>query len=81
MLTMTTKKCASTSESGAIMSTEKKAQGVVAVLGLGLVAWFAWLGVNWDLDPLGCIVLVAAAIVIWLAARLYVYEAWGREDR
>jgi len=70
-----------TAELGAMMSTEKKAAAVVAVLGLGLVAWFAWLAVSWDLDPLGCIIVVGAAVTLWLAARLYVYEAWGRDNQ
>ncbi len=63
------------------MSTEKKAQGVVAVVGLGLAAWFAWLGVSWDLDAVGCVILVAAALVLTMAAWLYVYETWGRYEQ
>jgi len=39
------------------------------------------LGVSWDLDALGCIVLVAAALVLAMAAWLYVYETWGRYDQ
>jgi hypothetical protein len=65
---------------GATVRAEKKAQGVVAVLGLGLAAWFAWLGVHWDLDLLGCLILVAAAVSLTLAAWLFVYEYWGRYE-
>ena len=48
--------------------------------GLGLAAWFAWLGVHWDLDALGCVILVAAAISLTLAGWLFVYEYWGRYE-